>query len=207
MAAIHAYSSDELIERFDIAESLERYFALLADWNSKINLVSRETGRDDWRRLAVESIAPLAILEDDAAFAQQKKGWRRHLDIGSGGGFPAVPLVLTGKMNETLCIDSVGKKASALNNMLQQLGINGSSQQIRLEEWKSTDRFNLVTMRLVSLDIGLWKAIHRRIASNGLFIYYAHPKFDFKPSQFHVKHRAFRIDDSSVVKQLTYVFR
>ena len=201
------YKIQDILNRFADSERLELYFDQLEVWNSKINLVSRETVRDDWRRLAAESLVPLAILEDDASLGGLKSSWRLYLDIGSGGGFPAVPLALSGRIGRTVCLDSVGKKAGALNEMLHELTVDGEARQVRLEEWKTVERFDLVTMRLVALDIRLWKAIHRLVASDGLFIYYSHPKFDFKPSRFHVKQRTFTLDDSTVVKQLTYVFR
>lgn len=205
--ADYSYSSSELIERFGIDERLEQYFDLLTEWNSKINLVSRETGRDDWRRLAAESIAPLAVLEDAPELEKLRGPWKHHLDIGSGGGFPAVPLCMTDPVEHSICIDSVGKKAKALSDMIVRLGLDAESDQIRLEEWKTDSRFDLVSMRLVSLDIRLWKRIHRLIETPGLFIYYSQPKFIFKPSGFHVKQCGFRVDNSDVVKQLTYVFR
>jgi 16S rRNA (guanine527-N7)-methyltransferase len=69
----------------EVAADLESYAQLLAKWQPVQNLVSRETLNDVWSRHFADSLQVLKLLKaDDRAF----------LDLGSGGGLPALPLAI-----------------------------------------------------------------------------------------------------------------
>jgi hypothetical protein len=81
-----SFDITELLAKYDPKGKLESYHDLLMAENQRVNLVSRETTREDFERLIAESLLPLEILTS---------GFGSYLDIGSGGGFPAVPILMT----------------------------------------------------------------------------------------------------------------
>src|SRR5512147_380996 len=86
-------------------ELLERYVALLLEWNGKINLISRK-GENVWESHILHSLAPLMQLKLPPGL--------RVLDLGTGGGLPGIPMaILHGEMEVTL-LDSIGKKIKAV---------------------------------------------------------------------------------------------
>ncbi len=94
-------------------EQFEQLVPLYADWNSKINVVSRKD---------IDSLMEKHVLHSLAIslFFDLNKG-QKILDIGTGGGFPGVPLaILNPKSNFTL-IDSIGKKIKVVNGVCESL--------------------------------------------------------------------------------------
>ena len=83
--AIAPYAAHFTRPAADVAKDLESYAQLLHKWQAVQNLVSRETLNDVWNRHFVDSLQILSLLkQDDVAF----------LDLGSGGGLPALPLAI-----------------------------------------------------------------------------------------------------------------
>lgn len=97
------------------AAQLERFVAMLRDWNTRVNLVSRKDEDAIWRSHVLHSLAALTLPE------LPPEG--RFLDIGTGGGFPGLPLaIMLPRASFTLC-DSIGKKIRAVEDMAAQLGL------------------------------------------------------------------------------------
>ena len=72
----------------DVVEALETYLKLLTRWNAKVNLTAlrlNEPTDETFDRLLIEPLAAARIVEDS---------WSPWMDIGSGGGSPAIPLKL-----------------------------------------------------------------------------------------------------------------
>ncbi|MHB1110488.1 MAG: 16S rRNA (guanine(527)-N(7))-methyltransferase RsmG [Devosia sp.] len=98
----------------EVAADLESFSALLVKWQRVQNLVSRETLGDLWTRHIADSLQMLPLLKpDDAAF----------LDLGSGGGFPAIPLALALKDNKHrfVLVETNARKASFLRTVAREL--------------------------------------------------------------------------------------
>ncbi|MBR6001658.1 MAG: 16S rRNA (guanine(527)-N(7))-methyltransferase RsmG, partial [Bacteroidales bacterium] len=102
-------------ERFEALDSLYR------DWNAKINVISRKDIDNLYlhhvlHSLAIARYVDLAGLSD---FAEAKV-----LDLGTGGGFPGIPLaILYPEASFTLC-DSVGKKTIVASAVAEALGLD-----------------------------------------------------------------------------------
>jgi 16S rRNA (guanine527-N7)-methyltransferase len=174
------YDPVELLKRFDPQNKLERYYQVLLQENEKINLVSRETGgarfmnKDIFtglKKLAAQSLLPFEktnIAEID-----------NYLDIGSGGGFPAIPILLTRKINQTcLLVERRKKKAGALRRILLALDIKATIIDRSFEETSFEPVFDLITLRLVKLTPQLFNRIFFLLRPGGYFVYYAAPDFD-----------------------------
>jgi len=176
------YRLDSLLAEFDPKNQLSRYFDLLTKENTRINLVSRETSKTWTARSESEPLSgPLPTLAADSLFPLtliDRDSFPQYLDIGSGGGFPSIPIILSGRTGETTMVERTQKKAAALTRMTSALGCNVSVHPETLEEIKfSGQKFDLITMRLVRLDRRLLKRILSLLADDGCFIYYARPEF------------------------------
>jgi 16S rRNA (guanine527-N7)-methyltransferase len=100
----------------DVAADLESYAQLLRKWQSVQNLVSRETLGEVWTRHFADSLQVLTLLKPtDHAF----------LDLGSGGGFPALPLAIALKSpnHHFTLIEPNGRKVSFLRTVARELGL------------------------------------------------------------------------------------
>jgi 16S rRNA (guanine527-N7)-methyltransferase len=100
----------------DVAADLESYAQLLRKWQPVQNLVSRETLGEVWTRHFADSLQVLTLLKpSDHAF----------LDLGSGGGFPALPLAIALKSpnHHFTLIEPNGRKVSFLRTVARELGL------------------------------------------------------------------------------------
>lgn len=118
---------------------LERYAALLSEWNEKFNLVASSTLPHLWRRHMLDSAQLFPLLP---------KGTRRLVDLGSGAGFPALVLAIMG-VPEVHVIESTGKKAKFLSVVSEELGLNVIVHQARIESVRDLEA-DVVTARAVT---------------------------------------------------------
>ncbi|RKX24891.1 MAG: hypothetical protein DRP45_07170 [Candidatus Zixiibacteriota bacterium] len=185
-----------LLDKYLSTQDAERYFLLLMAENQKVSLVSRETTREDFDRLVAESLLPLDILRAPMG---------AYLDIGSGGGMPSIPLLLSQKISgPAILIERTGKKAAALERMITDLPIEASVIARNFEETNLDETFNLVTLRYVKLTPQLLSNIMKVVSPGGVFVYYS--QLDFNTPGFSAEVRSFVSPQSEVVKSFT-VFR
>lgn len=112
----------------DEATDLVRYLEFVIEKNKVVNLTRITNPRDAVTLHLVDSLLPLACAENPLYSV------RDLLDMGTGAGFPGVPLCFVCGLNGTL-VDSVGKKTKAVNEAISQLGLKGmSAVHARLEE-------------------------------------------------------------------------
>ena len=108
----------------------EQYAALLPlyeDWNSKINVISRKDMCNFYEHHVLHSLAIAKVM--------QFKTMAEVLDVGTGGGFPGIPLAIMFPDANFYLIDSVGKKIKVVQDVVQQLGLkNVRAEQIRAEQ-------------------------------------------------------------------------
>ena len=97
---------------------LQNFVALLAEWNEKMNLVSKNSFADVWVRHVLDSAQLITYLP---------KNLKHLVDIGSGAGFPAIVLAILveRKMPEAklTLVESITKKTVYLNDVVQKLGL------------------------------------------------------------------------------------
>jgi 16S rRNA (guanine527-N7)-methyltransferase len=97
-------------------QHFEMLMPLYADWNSKINLISRKDFENFYEHHVLHSLAIAKFIR----FADQS----RVIDIGTGGGFPGIPLaILFPNVNFTL-VDSISKKIKVVVDVVQQLKLH-----------------------------------------------------------------------------------
>jgi len=142
---------------------------LYQDWNEKINLVSRQDMDNLAERHILHSLAIAKVIR----FLPNSS----ILDLGTGGGFPGIPLAILFPDVQFLLVDSTGKKITVVQDIIEQLGIkNATSRHTRAEELSTKNAFDFVVSRAVApLDkLLLWsqKLIskkHKHPYPNGIF--------------------------------------
>jgi 16S rRNA (guanine527-N7)-methyltransferase len=97
---------------------LAKLAVLVNDWNGRLNLISRRDCSKDvvFGRHIIPSLAPLGLLDGNIIQDHQ-----RVVDVGTGGGFPGLPLAIAYPNVEFLLVDSIGKKLAAVQDMADTL--------------------------------------------------------------------------------------
>ncbi|PWB69940.1 hypothetical protein C3F09_09890 [candidate division GN15 bacterium] len=159
------FSVDSTLSKHSSREALDRYYVELMKENASVNLVSRETSRDDFNRLCAESLLPLETLPERIG---------NYLDIGAGGGIPAVPLMQSGRISgKCVLVERTRKKAASLQRIVNAIQLPGETVNRTFEELSLRDRFDLITLRYVKLDRTLLGKIIPLLSANGRFVYYS----------------------------------
>ena len=133
-------------------KQLQQLEALYKDWNEKINVISRKDIDTLYERHVLHSLAIAAIIDFD-------KG-TEVIDIGTGGGFPGIPLAIFFPEVNFLLADSIGKKIKVVNEVAEAIGLtNVTTHHGRVEELKGR-QFDYAVSRAVAPLGDLWKWIN-----------------------------------------------
>jgi 16S rRNA (guanine527-N7)-methyltransferase len=118
-----------------------RLGSLYDEWNTKINVISRKDIEQLYERHVLHSLAIAKII--------QFKPGTRVLDVGTGGGFPGIPLAILFPETTFMLVDSIGKKIRVVNEIATALELqNVQAEHIRVEEVKQS--FDFVVSRAVT---------------------------------------------------------
>lgn len=128
---------------------------LICEWNDRINLVSRKdcTPALVWTRHVLPSVAAYGITKVATTGQNPLSTAQSVVDVGTGGGFPGLPLAISYPNAQFVLLDSVGKKLMAVRDMAQRLGLNNvETHHGRAEEYRPPNgrRFDVATGRSVS---------------------------------------------------------
>ncbi len=143
---------------------LEAYLELLVRWNARTNLTAIREPEEMVRRHFGESLFAGGVL----ARISGRQG--KVLDLGSGAGFPGVPMqVLLPDLRVTLA-ESQGKKVAFLREVVRVLGLGAEVWAGRVEAMEAGRRFDAVTMRAVD-RMGAMEAVAReRLRVGGVLV-------------------------------------
>ncbi|MEW6467710.1 MAG: 16S rRNA (guanine(527)-N(7))-methyltransferase RsmG [Bacteroidota bacterium] len=120
---------------------IARLYELYAHWNAQINVISRKDIDQLYERHVLHSLAI-------AKFVSFKKG-TKVMDVGTGGGFPGIPLAILFPETDFFLVDSIGKKIKVVNEVAAALGLkNIRTAHVRAETIK--ERFDFIVSRAVT---------------------------------------------------------
>jgi 16S rRNA (guanine(527)-N(7))-methyltransferase RsmG len=150
-----------------LADSLDRYCALIQKWNGFASLVSAGDEKRLW-----EHVADSLSLVDVARKRGGKAPWL--LDIGSGGGFPAMPLALALGELEAVLVDRSRKKAGFLENAVGELGLVGRVKVVQgdfpREVGVDAPEGCLITARAVEKPEIVWEGVKKLVEMGAIFL-------------------------------------
>ncbi|MBO5878716.1 MAG: 16S rRNA (guanine(527)-N(7))-methyltransferase RsmG [Alistipes sp.] len=122
-------------------EQFRSLYELYADWNAKINVVSRKDFDQLYLRHILHSLAIAKVCQFEAG--------ARVLDVGCGGGFPSVPLAIMFPEVKFISADSIGKKITVVKGVCEGAGItNIDARNVRVEQ--IPEKFDYVVSRAVT---------------------------------------------------------
>lgn len=137
----------ELILQYfpNITSEQKKQFAelevLYKDWNEKINVISRKDTDSLYEKHILHSLGIAKVMQ----FADGTK----VLDIGTGGGFPGIPLAILFPNVQFTLVDSIGKKITVVKGVAESLGLkNVTAHHMRAEQLK--EKFHFVVSRAVT---------------------------------------------------------
>ena len=121
-------------------EKLEVLLTQLERWNRRINLTAIRNIEEMVSGHLLDSLSVRSMLKGD-----------RILDIGTGAGFPGLPLAIVEPDREFVLLDSNGKKISFVENMIGELGLgNAKAIKARAEDYAPGNRFDTVIARALA---------------------------------------------------------
>jgi len=137
----------------DFDEKQLRQFAALEEvykeWNTKINVISRKDIDRLYEKHVLHSLAIAAAIQFEPG--------TQIIDIGTGGGFPGVPLAIFFPEVRFHLVDSIAKKLKVINEVSAAIGLtNVTTQHTRAEEIKNR-QFDFAVSRAVAPLKDLWK--------------------------------------------------
>lgn len=146
LGLIERYFSDFTVAQ---KQQLEALGELYADWNSKINVISRKDIDQLYRNHILHSLAIAAVFSLPARASV--------LDLGTGGGFPGIPLAIFFPDTEFLLADSINKKLTVVAEIAAAIGLkNVHTRHTRVEDIKDR-KFDYVVSRAVAPLKDLWR--------------------------------------------------
>ena len=149
-----------------VAVMASAYYDLLQRWNEKINLTSLEDSDEALERLLLEPLAAAAFLPRGI----------RLVDIGSGGGSPALPLALATGASHLTMIESRGRKAAFLREALRTLEVSGTVESDRVEALSARVdialKADIVSIRAVRVSSALASSASSLLASQGQLAFF-----------------------------------
>ena len=121
-------------------EKLSRLYNIYEHYNSKINLISRKDFENFYLHHVIHSLTLCKFIENKKL---------NILDLGTGGGFPGVPLSIFFEKNSFLLVDSISKKIKVLDKIIKKLNLNNTKTlNERVEE--VNDKQDIIVSRAVS---------------------------------------------------------
>lgn len=147
---------------FTLTENQERQFAALGtlypDWNEKINLISRKDIENLYEHHILHSLAIEKVLHFQSG--------TRIMDIGTGGGFPGIPLAILFPDCHFILIDSIRKKVGVAEAIAKEIGLtNVECRWERMEE--ETEKVDFIVSRAVMPLPDLVKLVRKNVTHEG----------------------------------------
>lgn len=137
---------EEILKQFpnltdNQVQQFEKLQFLYEDWNAKINVISRKDIDELYTRHVLHSLGIAKILEF--------KSGSKIMDVGTGGGFPAIPLAILFPEANFYAIDIIAKKIKVVNEVIKALGLKNIKAEQKRAEIVTHD-FDFIVSRAVT---------------------------------------------------------
>lgn len=154
---------DILLKYFpDLSKEQQAQFAqlgtLYTEWNEKVNVVSRKDIDNLYEKHVLHSLGIAKI--------HRFKPGAKVLDVGTGGGFPGIPLAILFPQTHFHLVDSIGKKIMVVKEVAKALGLeNIKAEQVRAEQTKGP--YDMVVSRAVSRLSKFYPWVKKKLKKTG----------------------------------------
>jgi 16S rRNA (guanine527-N7)-methyltransferase len=135
--------TDKQVEQLAMLEPLYK------DWNSKINVISRKDEDSLVEKHILHSLSIAAAFQFNAGM--------NVLDLGTGGGFPGIPLAIFFPEVQFHLVDSIGKKIKVVDAVAENIGLKNVTTQHTRAEAITNRKFDVVVSRAVAPLADLWR--------------------------------------------------
>jgi 16S rRNA (guanine527-N7)-methyltransferase len=141
-------------------EQFEQLAPLYKDWNEKINVISRKDVDNLYVNHILHSLGIAKVIDF--------KSTAHILDVGTGGGFPGIPLAILFPKVQFHLVDSIGKKITVVNEISHALGLkNVVGEKIRAEEIKKK-QYDFIVSRAVTRMKEFYGWVQNKIKSESV---------------------------------------
>lgn len=178
--------TDQQLDHFD------RLGPLYKEWNAKINVISRKDIEQLYERHILHSLSIAKVI--------QFKPRTTILDVGTGGGFPGIPLAILFPETSFLLVDSIAKKINVVDKVASALNLaNVEAEHLRVEEVK--EKFDFVVSRAVTAFPKFVEMVRTRVSSQSIndlpngILYLKGGDFEEEISAFGHKARVYNLQD------------
>lgn len=121
---------------------------LYAEWNAQINVISRKDIDHLYERHILHSLGIVSVVRFRESLPNTAGG-TRVLDVGTGGGFPGIPLAIMFPKTQFHLVDAIAKKMKVVDAVVEALDLkNVTTQHVRAEKVKG--RFDFIVSRAVT---------------------------------------------------------
>ncbi len=158
----------EIIEKYfpNLTEKQKEQFGMLqelyTEWNEKVNVISRKDVENLYTKHVLHSLGIAKVLSF--------KSMTSILDVGTGGGFPGIPLAILFPDVSFFLVDSIGKKIKVVKDIAEKLGLeNVRAEQCRAEKVK--EDFDFVVARAVTDIKKFHPWVRNKISTNSFHKY------------------------------------
>jgi 16S rRNA (guanine527-N7)-methyltransferase len=134
-------------------DQFTKLFSLYSEWNDKINVVSRKDIENLYINHVLHSLGIAKVMSFSSGASV--------LDVGTGGGFPGIPLAILFPETDFHLVDSIGKKITVVNAVAGGLGLmNVKGEQIRAEQIKG--KYDFIVSRAVTRIKEFYGWVHQK---------------------------------------------
>ena len=158
----------KLLEEFGLSKEqiskFEKYLDLLLEWNEKFNLTAITDKEEVEEKHFIDSISLMKYFDVKN---------KTLLDVGSGAGFPGIPLAIVEPTLKVTLLETTGKRIKFLQVAVKELGLtNVEIIQGRAEEQKDCEKYDIVTARAVKELNILLELCFYLVKVGGMFVAY-----------------------------------
>lgn len=155
---------DKILEYFpdltpDQIQKFEKLKGLYADWNERINVISRKDMDNFYERHVLHSLGIAKMVSFVPGTSV--------LDVGTGGGFPGIPLAIMFPDCQFLLVDSIAKKIKVVEAVIEELGLENAKAEVKRAE-KVKDKFDFIVSRAVTRMNRFIPWVRNKIKTKGI---------------------------------------